>query len=142
METVRQIIDRSQTDLAYVAPDASVLDALRLMAERNISSVLIMEGDKLVGIVTERDYARKVVLEGRQSVNTAVRDVMSANIIHVTADQSVDDCMGIMTRRKIRHLPVMEGDRLIGLVSIGDLVKSTIADQEQTIEELTRYINN
>lgn len=142
METVRQIIHRSQAELAVVEPDATVLEALQLMATRNVGSVLVVQAGKLCGIVTERDYARKVVLEGRQSANTPVSDVMSTEVVHVLPEQTVDDCMGIMTRRKIRHLPVMENEQLVGLVSIGDLVKSTIADQEHTIEELTRYINN
>lgn len=142
METVKQIIDRSQAELALVEPNATVLEALQLMATRNVGSVLVVHEGALCGIVTERDYARKVILQGRQSGNTPVSDVMSTEVIHVTPEQTVDDCMGIMTRRKIRHLPVMDDKQLVGLVSIGDLVKSTIAEQEQTIEELTRYINN
>ncbi|NND89387.1 MAG: CBS domain-containing protein [Granulosicoccus sp.] len=142
MQTVRQLLAKAEGDLATVKPDATVLDALRLMAERNIGAVLITDNGKLLGIFTERHYARKVILEGRQSVDTPVRDVMSTELYWVRPDQKVDECMAMMTGNFVRHLPVMEDDKLIGIVSIGDLVKSTIADQEQTIDELTRYIGS
>ncbi|ASJ75842.1 CBS domain-containing protein [Granulosicoccus antarcticus] len=140
MQTVGQLLTKSSGGLATVDPSASVLDALRLMAERNIGAVLVVEGRDLMGIFTERHYARKVILEGRSSVDTAVRDVMSTELYTVEPSQSVDECMALMTDRFVRHLPVVGDGQLIGIVSIGDLVKSTIAEQEQTIDELTRYI--
>lgn len=142
MQTVGQLLTKASGGLATIDPSATVLDALRLMAERNIGAVLIMEGSKLVGIFTERHYARKVILEGRQSVDTPVRDVMSTELYSVQPSQSVDECMALMTERFVRHLPVEGDGQLIGIVSIGDLVKSTIAEQEQTIDELTRYIGS
>jgi len=141
METVRQLLEEHTGGTVQVAPDATVLDALRLMAERNVGSVVVMEGDRLAGIVTERDYARKVVLEGRQSSDTPVRDVMSANVTCVTPDRTVAECMSLMSDGRFRHLPVLENDRLVGIISIGDLVRSTIEDQKRTIDELTQYIN-
>lgn len=142
MQTVGQLLTKSSGGLATIDPSATVLDALRLMAERNIGAVLVLEGSKLVGIFTERHYARKVILEGRQSVDTPVRDVMSTELYTVEPSQSVDECMALMTDRFVRHLPVVGDGQLIGIVSIGDLVKSTIAEQEQTIDELTRYIGS
>jgi CBS domain-containing protein len=142
MQTVGQLLTKASGGLATVDPNATVLDALRLMAERNIGAVLVMEGSKLLGIFTERHYARKVILEGRQSVDTPVRDVMSTELYTVEPSQSVDECMSLMTDKFVRHLPVMGEGQLIGIVSIGDLVKSTIAEQEQTIDELTRYIGS
>ena len=142
MQTVGQLLTKASGGLATIDPSATVLDALRLMADRNIGAVLIMEGSKLVGIFTERHYARKVILEGRQSVDTSVRDVMSTDLYTVEPSKSVDECMALMTDRFVRHLPVVGDGQLIGIVSIGDLVKSTIAEQEQTIDELTRYIGS
>lgn len=142
MQTVGQLLTKASGGLATIDPSATVLDALRLMAERNIGAVLIMEGSNLVGIFTERHYARKVILEGRQSVDTPVRDVMSTELYKVEPSQSVDECMALMTDRFVRHLPVVGDGQLIGIVSIGDLVKSTIAQHEQTIDELTRYIGS
>lgn len=142
METVRQVLDRQAGELATIAPEATMLDALRLMAERNIGSVVVLEGGGLAGLLTERDYARKVVLAGRRSADTSVRDVMATEVPCATLAQRVDECMAIMTEARVRHLPVLEGDRLVGIVSIGDLVRSTIADQEQTIDDLKRYIHS
>lgn len=140
MQTVGQILTKAKGGLVTIRPEATVLDALRVMAERNIGAVLITQGSDLLGIFTERHYARKVILEGRQSVDTPVRDVMSDELFYVKPNQSIDDCMSLMTEHRVRHLPVMGDEQLIGIVSIGDLVKATIAEQEQTIEELTRYI--
>lgn len=142
METVRQVLDRSQAGVIDVAPDATVLDALQLMAERDIGSVLVVENGSLAGILTERHYARNVILQGRQSASTLVRDVMSRKLYPVAPDQKVSECMALMTEHQIRHLPVMDGEQLVGIVSIGDLVKSTIAEQAETIDELTRYIHS
>ncbi len=142
MQTVGQILTKAKGGLVTIEPEATVLDALRVMAERNIGAILITQGSNLLGIFTERHYARKVILEGRQSVDTPVRDVMSTEMFPVEPSQSVDDCMSLMTEHRVRHLPVMGGGQLIGIVSIGDLVKATIAAQEQTIDELTRYIGS
>ena len=142
MQTVGQILTKAKGGLVTIEPEATVLDALRVMAERNIGAILITQGGNLLGIFTERHYARKVILEGRQSVDTPVRDVMSTEMFPVEPSQSVDDCMSLMTEHRVRHLPVMGGGQLIGIVSIGDLVKATIAAQEQTIDELTRYIGS
>ena len=142
MQTVGQILTKAKGGLVTIEPEATVLDALRVMAERNIGAILITQGGSLLGIFTERHYARKVILEGRQSVDTPVRDVMSTEMFPVEPNQSVDDCMSLMTEHRVRHLPVMGGGQLIGIVSIGDLVKATIAAQEQTIDELTRYIGS
>lgn len=142
MQTVGQILTKAKGGLVTIEPEATVLDALRVMAERNIGAILITQGGNLLGIFTERHYARKVILEGRQSVDTPVRDVMSTEMFPVEPNQSVDDCMSLMTEHRVRHLPVMGGGQLIGIVSIGDLVKATIAAQEQTIDELTRYIGS
>ena len=142
MQTVGQILTKAKGGLVTIQPEATVLDALRVMAERNIGAVLITQGNDLLGIFTERHYARKVILEGRQSVDTPVRDVMSDELFYVEPNQSIDDCMSLMTEHHVRHLPVMGDGQLIGIVSIGDLVKATIAEQEQTIDELTRYIGS
>ncbi|MGQ7843061.1 CBS domain-containing protein [Granulosicoccus sp. 3-233] len=142
MHTVGQILTKARGGLVTIEPEATVLDALRVMAERNIGAILITQGSNLLGIFTERHYARNVILEGRQSVDTPVRDVMSTEMFPVEPNQSVDDCMSLMTEHRVRHLPVMGQGQLIGIVSIGDLVKATIAAQEQTIDELTRYIGS
>jgi len=141
MQTVRQLLETHTGGTVTIAPDATVLDALRLMAERNVGSVVVMDGERIAGIVTERDYARKVVLEGRQSSDTPVRDVMTTGVTCVTPDRTVAGCMSLMTDGHFRHLPVLENERLIGIISIGDLVRSTIDDQKRTIDELTHYIN-
>ncbi len=142
MQTVGQILTKAKGALVTIEADATVLDALRIMAERNIGAIPITQGGKLTGIFTERHYARKVILEGRQSVDTPVGDVMSTEVYTVEPSQSVDECMSLMTEHRVRHLPVMGGGELIGIVSIGDLVKATIAEHEQTIDELTRYIGS
>ncbi|MEN9902859.1 MAG: hypothetical protein RL651_1523, partial [Pseudomonadota bacterium] len=139
--TVRQLLNHKPSGVCAMRPDASVLEALELMAREDISSVLIMEGDKLNGIFTERDYARKVILRGRNSRDTVVRELMTSELITMTPEQTIDDCMAIMTEKHIRHLPVMEDGKVIGLVSIGDVVKSIIAGHEETIQQLAGYIS-
>jgi len=124
-----------------IAPDAPVLEAIKLMAEKHIGALLVLEGDRVAGIVTERDYARKVVLKSRSSADTPVRDIMTAEVMFVRPDQSCEECMALMTDKRLRHLPVMDGDRLIGLVSIGDLVKEVISEQQFTIAQLQHYIS-
>ena len=155
MRTVRQLLaskapDRSESDkvrfdrggseIFAIGPDAAVIDAIRLMAEKRIGAVLVMEGARLVGILSERDYARKVVLEGRSSKDTAVREIMTTDVVTVGPDDTADACMQIVTERRIRHLPVCEGKQVVGVISIGDLVKAVIEDQQLELDQLQRYI--
>lgn len=140
MRTVRQLLDAKNPEVFAVSPDDSVLDAIRLMALKSVGAVLAMHGQRLAGIVSERDYARKVVLQGRSSSNTPVRDIMTSKVVTVRLDDSVDRCMQIVTEHRIRHLPVMEDDRVIGVISIGDLVKAVIEDQQVELDQLQRYI--
>ena len=139
--TVRQLLNHKTSGIYAIRPDASVLEALELMAREDISSVLVMEGDALKGIFTERDYARKVILRGRNSRDTVVRELMTSQLLTVTQEQTIADCMSLMTNKHIRHLPVMDGDKVVGLVSIGDVVKSIIAGHEETIQQLAGYIS-
>jgi len=123
-----------------IAPEATVFDAIKLMAEKNIGSLLVMTRGKLVGVFTERDYARKIALQGKSSKETRVKEILSAKVVTVTPDESVEECMRMMTEHRIRHLPVMQRDELVGLISIGDLVNWTISAQDATIEQMERYI--
>lgn len=131
---------KADASVYSVAPKATVFDALKLMADKNIGSLLVIESGTIVGIFTERDYARKIVLMGRTSPQTMVRDIMSPNVLFVGPDQTSDQCMALMTNNRLRHLPVMEGGQLLGLISIGDLVKDIISEQQFIIEQLERYI--
>jgi CBS domain-containing protein len=140
MRTVRQLLEAKSAEVHSIGPDAPVIDAIRLMAERRIGALLVMEGSRLAGILSERDYARKVVLQGRSSKDTPVRDIMTAQVITVAPQDSADRCMQLVTDSRIRHLPVLEGDQVVGVVSIGDLVKAVIADQRQELDHLQRYI--
>jgi len=142
MISVRQLLDRKGRQIFSVAPGAAVLDAIRLMAERHVGALLVMEGETLSGIVSERDYARKVILMGRSSADTPVRDIMTAAVVTVQPETPVERCMQIMTEQRVRHLPVIEGRRVVGVVSIGDLVKTVIAEQQQHIEQLESYIHS
>ena len=145
MRTVRQLLEAktpaaSPPEIFAISPDAAVIDAVRLMAEKGIGAVLVMEGARLAGILSERDYARKIVLEGRSSKDTPVRDIMTADVVTVRLDDTTDACMQLVTERRIRHLPVSEGDAVVGVVSIGDLVKAVIEDQQLELDQLQRYI--
>ena len=140
MRTVRQLLGSKTPEIFAVSPDASVLDAIKLMAEKGVGAVLAMQGARLCGIVSARDYARKVVLQGRSSSNTPVRDIMTAKVVTVRPDDSVDHCMQVVTEHRIRHLPVVEGDAIVGVISIGDLVKAVIEDQKVELDQLQRYI--
>ena len=140
MRPVRQLLGSKTPEIFAVSPDASVLDAIKLMAEKGVGAVLAMQGARLCGIVSERDYARKVVLQGRSSSNTPVRDIMTAKVVTVRPDDSVDHCMQVVTEHRIRHLPVAEGDAIVGVISIGDLVKAVIEDQKVELDQLQRYI--
>ena len=140
MKTVGQILDEKGRDLWSVALDDSVYSALELMAEKNIGAVLVMDGDQPVGILSERDYARRVVLEERVSRTTAVSEIMTPNPVLVRPEQSIEECMVLMTARRIRHLPVIDDDVLMGMLSIGDVVKAVISDREFLIQQLENYI--
>ncbi|MCU0758541.1 MAG: CBS domain-containing protein [Steroidobacteraceae bacterium] len=142
MLTAENLLGRKGGALYSIDPDEPVLEAIRLMAEHSIGAVLVMRGTELVGIVSERDYARKVVLLGRSSSDTPVWQIMSSPVVTVPPSESLDDCMRIMTGRRIRHLPVTAGGRVVGMLSIGDLVKAVIDQQRRTIEELELYIRS
>jgi CBS domain-containing protein len=140
MRTVRHLLEAKAPEIFAIGPDAPVLDAVRLMAEKRIGALLVMDAGKLAGIVSERDYARKVVLQGRSSKDTPVRDIMTGQVVTVGLADTTDHCMQIVTERRIRHLPVLDGDAILGVVSIGDLVKAVIEDQQLELDQLQRYI--
>ena len=142
MRNVSHILERKGSRIVSVAGQAPVLEAIRLMAEHHIGAVLVMRGEELIGIASERDYARKVILQGRSSSDTPVATIMSSPVVCVSPQESVADCMSIMTEKHIRHLPVMEDGRVSGIVSIGDLVKELIAEQKQEISYLQQYITS
>ena len=141
MKLVQHLLDRKGRELISIVQDASVFDAIKLMADRGVGSLLVMDGTNLKGIVTERDYARKVIIKGRSSESTQVREIMSTDLITATSQQTVNDCMTMMTDKRIRHLPVLAGDEVVGLISIGDLVQAIISDQQEEIEQLGQYIS-
>jgi CBS domain-containing protein len=141
MTTVQQVLDSKGSDVLYISPDASVFDAIAKMAEKDVGSLAVMDGDELVGIFTERNYARNVFLKGRASPKTPVREVMEEDVFIARPEQSVEQCMALMTDRRVRHLPVLEGKKLIGIISIGDLVKSIIGEKEFIIDQLQHYIH-
>ncbi len=138
--TVRQILQSKGGRIWSVGPHATVFEALMLMAEKDIGAVVVVEGGKLVGILSERDYARKVVLKGRSSKDTEVAELMTPDVFYVHPDQTIEECMALMTKRHIRHLPVLDGEDLVGIITIGDAVKAVIADQEVMISSLENYI--
>jgi len=141
MKSVAEILRSKPDQTVYnIAPGASVYDALRLMADKNIGALLVVEEGKIVGILSERDYARKVVLMDRSSKQTAVREVMTSSVMYARPDQTNEECMALMTDNRLRHLPVIDNGKLLGLVSIGDLVKDIISEQQFTIEQLQHYI--
>jgi CBS domain-containing protein len=141
MTTVAQILkSKPEQSVATISPEASVFEAVQKMAEKNIGALVVMEGGKVVGMVSERDYARKVVLMARSSRDTAVRDIMTGRVMYVRPDRTNEECMALMTENRLRHLPVMQGERLVGLISIGDLVKDIISEQKFIIEQLEHYI--
>lgn len=140
MKPVRELLRIKGQETWSVTPDTPVYDALKLMAEKNVGALLVLDGDKLAGILSERDYARKVILKGKASKNTPAREIMSENVVCVTPKQSVAECMALMTDKHIRHLPVIEDDKLVGVISIGDVVKAIISEQKFVIEQLEHYI--
>lgn len=140
MTTIRQLLLGKGNKVHSVGPEDTVYDAISKMADESIGSLVVMEGGKILGIITERDYARDVILKGRASATTPVRDIMESKVLYAKPDQSVEECMAIMTNKRIRHLPVIDQEKLIGLVSIGDLVKSIISDQKFMIDQLEHFI--
>jgi CBS domain-containing protein len=142
MTTVRHLLERKGRTIFRIGPDDAVLEAIRSMAEHHVGALLVMREHELVGIVSERDYARKVILMGRSSSETPVSQIMTASVATVGPDATVEECMRLMTERRIRHLPVIERDRVTGVVSIGDLVKAVIEDQQHAINQLESYIHS
>lgn len=141
MKTVMQLLQGKSNQATYtINSGATVLEAISLMAEKGIGALIVADGERMVGIVSERDYARKVVLMERSSYSTHVKDIMTSAVLAVTADETTGNCMAIMTEKRLRHLPVLDGDAIIGIVSIGDLVKDVISEQQQIIEHLEQYI--
>jgi CBS domain-containing protein len=142
MQTAAQLLKNKASSIYSVDPDVPVLEAIKLMAEHSVGALLVMSDQKLVGVVSERDYARKVILKGFASSDTPVRQIMSSPVTTVSPDKSVRDCMRIMTEKRFRHLPVVDRDRVLGVLSIGDLVRAVLEEQQQTIEDLERYIRS
>ena len=140
MRSVRQLLEAKAPEVFAIGPDAPVIDAIRLMAEKRIGALLVMQAGKLAGILSERDYARKVVLQGRSSKDTPVRDIMTAQVVTIGLDDTAEHCMQLVTDRRIRHLPVVDGGHVLGVVSIGDLVRAVIEDQQVELDQLQRYI--
>jgi len=141
MKLVKHLLDSKGRDIISIVQEASVYDAIKLMADHGVGSLLVMDGDELKGIVTERDYARKVIIKGRSSESTQVGEIMTKDLVTTTSAQTVNECMTMMSERRIRHLPVMSGEKVVGLISIGDLVQAIISDQQEAIEQLENYIS-
>ncbi len=142
MTTVRQMLAHKPAAVFSVAPDSTVFDALRLMSEKNVGAVIVCEGDRLVGILSERDYARKVALHGKSSRDVPIREIMTSRVLCIEPAQTADQCMALMTDKRIRHLPVLEGAKVVGVVSIGDVVRAIVEEQQFTIEQLENYIGS
>jgi CBS domain-containing protein len=142
MKNVRQLLQGKSSGVCTIGPDAPVIEALKLMAEREIGALLVVDGEALAGILSERDYARKVILQGKSSRDTPVREIMTSRVVCVTPQRTVEECMALMTDKRIRHLPVLDSGKLIGVLSIGDLVKEVIAEQKTTIAQLESYIHS
>ena len=141
MKLVKHLLDSKGREIISIVQEASVYDAIKLMADHGVGSLLVMDGDELKGIVTERDYARKVIIKGRASESTQVGEIMTKDLVTTTSAQTVNECMTMMSERRIRHLPVMSGEKVVGLISIGDLVQAIISDQQEAIEQLENYIS-
>ena len=141
MTTVKHILEGKGSRIWSITPDSSVFDALKLLAEKNVGALLVLENEQLIGIISERDYARKVVLVGKSSKDCLVSDIMTSKVVYLRSDQSARECMALMTDKRIRHMPVFEDEQLVGVISIGDLVKAIISDQEFTIQQLVNYIS-
>jgi CBS domain-containing protein len=141
VKLISELLGDKGHDIWSVGPHTTVYETIELMAEKGIGALVVVEDDKLIGIISERDYARKVILQGRSSRDTPVLDIMTSDVIQTSPESTVDECMGLMTDNKIRHLPVIQAEKLVGVISIGDLVKATISEQKSTIEQLERYIS-
>jgi len=142
MKTIKEILDAKGYDVSTIGPEETVLDALKLMAEKELGALIVMEEGKLKGLISERDYARKVILKGRTSLETKVREVMTQKVVCSTLERTADEVMAVMTEKRVRHLPVIDEKQVVGLVSIGDLVKAIISDQQFVIEQLEKYITS
>jgi CBS domain-containing protein len=140
METVRSMLRHKGTEIFWLTPEATVYEAVAMMADKSVGAMLVLSGGKLTGIVSERDYARKVILKGKHSHEMQVKEIMTSPVFTVTPDFSVEDCMRVITAHRIRHLPVVEGEALVGMISIGDVVRSIISAQAHTIDQLSSYI--
>ncbi|HEX5020968.1 MAG TPA: CBS domain-containing protein [Candidatus Binatia bacterium] len=140
MKTVRNILNTKGNDVWCIGLEDTVFDALRLMAEKEVGALMVMDGARVAGLISERDYARKIVLLGRTSPNTLVKEIMTTHVAYTHLEQPIEECMAVMTEKRVRHLPVIEAGKLVGIISIGDLVKAIIADQKFIIEQLERYI--
>ena len=141
MKLIQHLLDAKGREIISIEPSASVLDAIKLMADKSVGSLLVMQAGKLAGIVTERDYARKVIIKGRSSENTEVGEIMTSELVTASPEHTVNHCMEVMTEKKIRHLPVLDSDAVVGMISIGDLVQAIISDQKEEIEHLEHYIS-
>ena len=141
MANVKQLLQAKGHDIWSVGPEDSVYDAIELMANKGVGALVVMEGDSLVGVLSERDYARKVELQGRSSRGTKIKEIMTSRVVYARPEQTVEECMALMTDKRIRHLPVMDGDEMLGVISIGDLVKAIIEEQQHVIEQLEQYIS-
>ena len=142
MVTIQQLLDKKGHEVLSIGPNDSVFDAIKMMADFNVGSLIVLEDEKLIGIITERHYARNVILKGKTSPKTPVREIMSTFIVCTRPEESVEECMAVMTNKAVRHLPVLDEEKVIGIVSIGDLVKSIISDQKFVIEQLEQYITH
>lgn len=140
MATIKQILQGKGHDVWCTDPEASVYDAVAMMADKEVGALVIKEGDSVVGVLSERDYVRKVELKGRTSRDTRIKDIMTSRVAYARPEQSVEECMAMMTEKRVRHLPVMDGDQVLGIISIGDLVKAIIEEQQHVIEQLEQYI--
>ncbi len=140
MRSVQQLLEEKPRQLLSIQPHASVFDALKIMAEKDVGALVVLDGERLVGIFSERDYARKIILFGKTSKDTSVSEIMTAKVVCVRPEQTADECMSLMTEKRVRHLPVLTEKKVVGIISIGDVVRAMITDQQRTIEQLEQYI--
>ena len=141
MKTIKELLEYKGSEIISIDPNNSVYDAIKSMADHHIGSLIVMKNESLVGIITERDYSRNVILKGKSSVNTPVKDIMTTNVLCTNLDQSIEEAMALMTDKRVRHLPVVENSNVLGIISIGDLVKTIISEQKFMIQQLEHYIN-
>ncbi|MGD2138853.1 MAG: CBS domain-containing protein [Burkholderiales bacterium] len=140
MRSVQHLLEEKPQQILSIGPDASVLDALKLMAEKDVGALVVLDGEKLIGIFSERDYARKIILFGKSSKDTPVSAIMTQKVVCVRPEQTAEECMALMTQKRVRHLPVLSEKKVIGIISIGDVVRAMLTDQQRTIEQLEQYI--